>query len=192
MQAQIYTMAIQLFNTGIQIINIANQIPDNPGMDIMNLKKQIQNIGFQIQNLGNQINVNNINNNMMMKMNYNMGIQNNNMMMSNINQNEDEDEEWLEGFKIGVEEASEKNNKIPKKNLLFTTTIGSSRNLLLDYWTTVGDSLRKYLLEINRPELINTDKISFFFNAKKLRFDDETKIEIKFQSAISPRIVVNI
>ena len=191
-QAQIFIMAIQLFNTGIQMVNFGNQMTGYFGMDIINIKSQIQNIGFQIQNLGNQINMNNINNNMMMNMN-NVGIQNNNMLRFDNIQNEDQ--EWLEGFKMGVEEVKEKDkSEEPKKKIVctFITTLGVKRTLTFNYGTTIDSILKKYLLEINKPELINTDKVSFMFNAWKLNFGDNTPIETKFPNIFIPRIVVNI
>ena len=189
-QAQIFIMAIQLFNTGIQMVNFGNQMTGYFGIDIINIKSQIQNIGFQIQNLGNQINMNNINNNMMMNMN-NVGIQNNNMLRFDNIQNEEE--EWLEGFKMGVEVVYEKDkSEGPKKNIFFTTSNGNRINLTFNYGTTIDSILKKYLLEINKPELINnTDKVSFLFNATKLNFGDNTPIEKKFLNTDYPKIVVN-
>ena len=106
---------------------------------------------------------------------------------------QNEDQEWLEGFKMGVKEVKEKDkSEGPKKNILFTTTAGGHRNLIFNYGTTIDSILKKYLLEINKPELINTDKVSFMFNAWKLNFGDNTPIETKFPNIFIPRIVVNI
>ena len=106
---------------------------------------------------------------------------------------QNEDQEWLEGFKMGVKEVKEKDkSEGPKKNILFTTTAGGHRNLIFNYGTTIDSILKKYLLEINKAELINTDKVIFMFNANKLHFGDNTPIETKFPNTIIPKIVVNI
>ena len=61
-----------------------------------------------------------------------------------------EDDEWLKGFKMGVEEinnpgdASDQdlNSPGPKINLIFTTTLGTKRNVILNYGKTINDALR--------------------------------------------------
>ena len=183
-QSPIFNLAIQIFNMGIQMVNIATQIP-NIGMDIINYKIQIQNIGCQIQNLGNQMN--NINNMMPMNMN-NMGMME--IPNNNINNNDDN---WMKGFKMGVEELNENINYKPKKNILFRPSNGiNARAITFDYGTPVCDTLKKYLNEINKPEFINTDnRIVFLYNAKKIRFDDKTKIEDFFTCGPNPSILVN-
>ena len=183
-QNSLFNMAIQIFNIGIQMVNIGTQIP-NIGMDMFNYKIQIQNIGSQIQNLGNQMNMNNINNPMMMMMmpmNFNM----NNMKIGG------NEEDWMKGYKLAMEEEP-KNKKdiIEKKIIIFKTTYGTKIQLCVDYGTTVGDVLIKYLLKINRPELINSSAISFLYNARKIQFGDKTKIEDFFGCNEYPNIVVN-
>ena len=189
-QSSIFNLAIQIFNMGIQMVNIATQIP-NIGMDIINYKIQIQNIGCQIQNLGNQMN--NINNMMPMNMN-NMGmmeIPNNNMIFNNINNNNDD---LMIGFKMNDENLKEYNsiNNKPKMSILFQTTRGWVKSIIVDYGTPVCDTLKKYLIEINKPEFINADdRIAFIFNAKKIRFDDKTKIEDFFGLCANTKVIVN-
>ena len=184
-QTPIFSMAIQIFNMGIQMVNIGTQIP-SIGMDIINYKTQIQNIGCQIQNLGNQMN--NINN--MMPMNFNM----NNMGMMGIqnNINNIEDDDFIKGFKMGVDNQFESINNKPKMNVSFTTTLGNRRNMTFDYGTSVGEILKKYLMEVGKPEYINNyNKVSFLYNAGKLDFDNKMKIEDFFGFNLNPKVIVN-
>ena len=201
-QSSIFNLSLQIFNMGIQMVSVGTQI-QNIGKAINIYKTQIQNIGLQIQNLGNKINDDINNNNIMMQNYLNM---NNNMI---INQNDDDD--WMKGFQMGVEEANNINDNIinddedwmqrfkmgvkvdnnPKMNFIFTTTSGNKKLLSIPFGTTVGDVLKKYLIEINRPELINKDGIIFSYNANKITFDNKTKIGDYFKSNLCPKIVVN-
>ena len=193
--SNVYNMAIQIFYIGINMFNIGTQMP-NMGTDAFNYALQIENIGIQIQNIGNQIkNMNNMNN-----MNNNNIIPNNNIMMSNqmlglnlmgMNNN---DEEWLKGFKMGVEEANEEEeyDSSPKINILFKTTQGVTHTIVYKYGTTIDEVLKKYLYRINRPELINEKgKFCFLFNARQLKFGDKTKVEDFFKGISNPNVVVN-
>ena len=203
-QSSIFNLSLQIFNMGIQMVSVGTQI-QNIGKAINIYKTQIQNIGLQIQNLGNKINDNINNNNIMMQNYLNM---NNNMI---INQNDDDD--WMKGFQMGVEEANNINDNIinddedwmqrfkmgvkvdnnPKMNFIFTTTSGNKKLLSIPFGTTVGDVLKKYLLEINRPELINNyGKITFVYNAGKIAFDDKNKNEDYFKFNMNPRIAVEL
>ena len=150
-QSPIFNMAIQILNMGIQMVNIGTQIP-SIGMDIFNYKNQIQNIGFQIQNLGNQMNNPN---NMMMPMNNNMlnmgMIGNPNILKFN---NFDNNNDGVKGFEKGMESKVNINYK-PKQNVIFQSNIGGGRKgMCFDYGITIGDALKKYLIDINEPEFI--------------------------------------
>ena len=109
------------------------------------------------------------------------------------------DEDWLEGFKMGVEEINnpttnsdpDLNAPGPKINVLFTTTIGTKRNIVLCHGTTIDQALKKYLNAVGKPDLVNSDKISFLFNAAKLEFGNQTKIENFFKNVMNPKVVVN-
>ena len=132
--------------------------------------------------------------------NQNMGLaggmpnyNNMNMMMNN------DDDEWLKGFKMGVDEINnvgnnydDSNSPGPKMNLIFTTTVGATRNLKFNYGTTVSQAIRRYLENVGKPELFGqNDKINFLYNANKINFNDNTPIENKFANIINPKIVVN-
>ena len=121
------------------------------------------------------------------------------MGMQNMNMAGNNDEDWLEGFKMGVEEINnpltnsdpDANSPGPKINVLFTTTIGTKRNIVLSHGTTIDQALKKYLNAVGKPDLVNSDKISFLFNAAKLEFGNNTKIENFFKNVMNPKVVVN-
>ena len=50
--------------------------------------------------------------------------------------------------------------------------------------------LKKYLLRIDHPELINSNKIYFLYNAVPMKFGDQTVLEKIFKYAQNQRIVV--
>ena len=63
-------------------------------------------------------------------------------------------------------------------------------HLFFDYGTTVNEMLKIYLIKIGRNELINNnEKVSFLFNTKKIKFTDNTPIEIFF-NLLCPKILV--
>jgi hypothetical protein len=200
---QIYNMAIQILNTGISMLNIANQI-SNMGNDAFNYGLQIENIGMQIQNIGNQIkymnNMNNMNNmcnenNMNNNMNFPnnmpnsmMGMGGMGMMMMNMNMNNDE--EWMKGFKMASEEI---NDEIKDEiKILFKTTQGIETNIFAKKGTTIDEIIKKYLNDVNKPELIKQENsLTFLFNAQRLKLGDKRKIENFFKNVSDPLIFVN-
>ena len=111
-----------------------------------------------------------------------------------------EDDEWMKGFKMGVEEVNnpggdndpDLNKPGPKLNVLFTTTIGTSRNIILNHSTTIDEALKKYLKLVGRPDLIGKEQdIGFLFNANKVSFGNNTPVEVFFRNVAVPKIVVN-
>ena len=109
-----------------------------------------------------------------------------------------QDEDWMEGFKMAQAEVDQPsvsdpdaNTPGPKINVLFTTTIGTKRNLVLSHGTTIDQALKKYLNAVGKPELVNSDKISFLFNAAKLEFGNKTTVENFFRNVMNPKVVVN-
>ena len=110
-----------------------------------------------------------------------------------------EDEEWMKGFKMGVEEVNnpggdndpDLNTPGPKLNVLFTTTVGTNKNIVLSQSTTIDQALKKYLKTIGKSELINSDKISFLFNATKLNYGDTRTVGEFFRNSTNPKVIVN-
>ena len=111
--------------------------------------------------------------------------------------NNQEDEEWMKGFKMGVQEVNNVANSVdnqpgPKINVVFNTTQGTTHNLIFPYGTTMSEAIEKYLQRVGRPDLIgNTDKICFLVNAQKIKYNDKTPIEQYFRNNANPKIVVN-
>ena len=134
-------------------------------------------------------------------MGMNMGFGMPNMMQGNqfMNMNNEGDEEWMKGFKMGVEEVNstgqdeDTNQPGPKLNVIFKTTQGTAHTMVYTYGTTVEKALEKYLKRVGRPDLIgdNTNKICFLYNATQLRFGDKTKVEAFFKNVNNPKVVVN-
>ena len=64
------------------------------------------------------------------------------------------------------------------------------KNVLLKYGTTIDQAFKKYLNLVDKPELINDNRIIFLYNAIKLNFGDHRKVWNYFQ-LMNPIIVVN-
>ena len=134
--------------------------------------------------------------NNMYGMNMGMGMPNNMMFMNMMGGNDDE---WMKGFKMGVDEVkgnSEPNFSGGKINVIFNTTQGVSHAMAFDFGTTIDQALKKYLDRVGKSELLNdlantSAKICFLFNAQQLKFGDNRKIENFFQNNLNPKIIVN-
>ena len=126
-----------------------------------------------------------------------MGMNNNMMLMNMMGGGNDED--WLKGFKMGVDEVkvnNEPNFCGGKINVIFKTTQGVSHAMAFDFGTTIDQALRKYLGRVGKSELLDdlentSNKICFLFNAQQLKFGDNRKIENFFQNNLNPKIIVN-
>ena len=92
-----------------------------------------------------------------------------------------------------TENEDEENNNINKYNIIFVSTQGVSYNIYYNYGTTIDEVLKAYLNEAETPELIDdrTNRITYLYNATRLRFGDQTTIETFFRNSINPRIIVN-
>ena len=51
--------------------------------------------------------------------------------------------------------------------------------------------LKKYLVRIDHPESINSNKIYFLYNAVPMKFGDQTVLEKIFKGTQNPTIVAN-
>lgn len=105
------------------------------------------------------------------------------------------DDEFLVGFKIGVEEiVNECSSGIPKINLFFNFPCTKTLTLILNYGTTVSQAIQIFLFKMKIPVLINELKkgqIILLFNSIMLDFNDNTPIEKFFRNRSHPRIFVN-
>ena len=81
-----------------------------------------------------------------------------------------DNEDWKAGFELAMNESqpssvSEDNTPGPKMNVVFTTTTGTKRNLVLAESCSIDQALRKYLVVVGHSELYNqTEKIGFIYN----------------------------
>ena len=86
------------------------------------------------------------------------------------------------------------NNKIisGKFNVIFKAENGTTNTSICNYGATIDKILKKYLLKIDHPELINSNKISFSFcgDARQLKFGDQTVGEEFFNNSANPTILV--
>ena len=80
-----------------------------------------------------------------------------------------------------------------KINVIFKTTMGVVTNVLIDYGKTMSDLFKVYLKKVDKIELYNTkNTIYFLFNANKVSFTEQAKVEDFFKiSPTHPTIVVN-
>ena len=74
---------------------------------------------------------------------------------------------------------SNNNNQNTRINLCFSTIQGSRIMMKINPNDTVEEVLRKYLLRVNLPELINNcqGKLTFILSAQSLKFGDKRKIK---------------
>ena len=105
---------------------------------------------------------------------------------------------WTSMYNIGQTNNNNINNNSQgsqmgnKKNVVFKTTMGIITNVLIDYGKTMTELLKVYLTRVDKMELFNTkNTIAFLFNAKKIDWLDDTKVEIFFRFTPQPTIVVN-
>ena len=117
--------------------------------------------------------------------NFNNNIQIPNMMNDN--------EEWLKGFQMQVNDNNDEEelNPEPKISVIFKTTRGNINSIIVNYGTTINDTLGKYLKRVGRPDLIGTHELCFLFNARQLKFGDKTNVESFFKFVQNPKVVVN-
>ena len=82
----------------------------------------------------------------------------------------------------------------PKRVVTFKTTGGAKHEIEIfnDYETT-SSLLKRYLKTVNRPDLIEdkSNKIIFIYNARKIQFGDNIKLNELFKDDFEPIIVVN-
>ena len=78
-----------------------------------------------------------------------------------------------------------------KMNVVFKTTAGTIKNIQADFGTTIGQLIILYLKRMDRENLIGNEKdICFWYDAAKLKYDDNRKIEQVFKF-VNPSVMVN-
>ena len=61
--------------------------------------------------------------------------------------------------------------------MIFKNTRGDCHSLVVNYGVTIDELLKEYLKRIGRPDLIGDNRISYIWNASKLKFGDKTTVE---------------
>ena len=119
-------------------------------------------------------------------------------MMGGMNNNIFNNEDWKKGFQLAMDEVNpttvteEDDIPGPKMNVVFTTTIGTKKNIVLSENTPVKKALEKYLKIVGHSELYgHPEKIGFLYNARKVEFTETKTIKDFFSGSINPKIIVN-
>ena len=164
----------------------------------MNNNNMMGNMMPNFQNFNNfNNNGNNFNNNFMMNNGMNMNfIQNMNMNMQGVNISEAQN--WQGIYTPQVQNQNmqqmpnEEENTTPGKvNVILTTTRGIKVNMKIDFGKRVCDLIKLYFKLINREDLLNNpQELCFIYNAKKMKFNDQTPVQIFFGSSFA-RITIN-
>ena len=78
-----------------------------------------------------------------------------------------------------------------KMNVVFKTTNGNIKNVQIDIGKTIGELIILYLKRMDRENLIGNERdICFLYDAAKLKYDDNRKIEQAFKFG-NPSVMVN-
>ena len=87
-----------------------------------------------------------------------------------------------------IEDKINNNIQVPKINITFDekTDPPSSKNIIINYGTTVDQVLKEYLVLIKKQKLIGLqNKIQFIYNGRQLLFGDKTPIEKFFKRKLN-------
>jgi len=79
------------------------------------------------------------------------------------------------------------------KTINFKTTLGNKTTLEIDKNNSIDELLKKYLDKINKSDIINNpdESLYFTYNAEKLEFGDQRKIEEVFTTNNNPTVLVS-
>ena len=171
---EIYNVDENMGNMNNINISFNNSYINNPNM--LNNSFNQNNMNINNNFMPNMMNNNNFNPNISMNNNY-LPIQN---MINNINENKEAN------LKNGVGENNYYNDydhSEPKINVYFKTRSGHITTLIINYKKTIDQLLKKYLERIGRSELIGDigRRVTFIYNARQLRFGDNTPVEQYFK-----------
>ena len=142
------------------------------------MKKENECLSSLLNIKKNELNQQNMmNNNIMPNMMNNNIIQN---MMNNPNENNN----WIGFNQMNIGEPIINKDPIQKVNVIFTDQRGYKNNISVDFGTTINELLEKYVKIISRPDLIGENsRIVFTYNAKRIGFGDQTKVESLYLSS---------
>ena len=147
---------------------------------------KINNIVFEMNNIINKLDShsNSLENNFMDQMNDLLKRINNMNYSSKLKASYDD---------INKLNNDQSNNLNPVKNIIFKTTLGSKTTIEINTNNTIDELLKQYLFKINRSDLINNTEESLYFtyNAEKLEFGDQRKINEIFSGNPNPTVLVS-
>ena len=179
----------QFDNIGKQILNMNNQnISTNIidlGMNIINNGIQMLFMGIQIPDItrNNFFILNQINDVIAKIQNISMKITNMNYEMPMIN---------MGGLNFNNNFLNNNKEEKPMINVAFNYQ-GIKINTRCYFGTTIDEMLKKYLIKINLPRLINNNDDFFFeYNAEYLEFGDNRKIEDVFKASPDSLVIREI
>ena len=143
---------------------------------------KINNIVFEMNNIMNKLNnkTNSLENDFMEQMNDLL------KRINNMNYNTK--------LKVSYDDLNDQSNTTNSlKNIIFKTTLGSKTTLEINSTSTIDELLKQYLYKINRSDLINNteESLYFTFNAEKLEFGDNRKIDEVFTANPNPTVLVS-
>jgi len=80
--------------------------------------------------------------------------------------------------------------------IVFKDTRGSRTNIFVNPEHSIGTAIKKYLVRIDRAELISSlsegnNKLAFLFNGKLIKINDKTKVKDFFIDSNNASILVN-
>ena len=115
-----------------------------------------------------------------------------NMNMNNQKLNIGGNEKWVQGYLTN----NNRNNQIQdlgnKINCMFITSTGKTFTILIDYGKTINELIKIFFLRVENPDLINKrQEICFLYNATRIDFECQQKVENYFKNASNVRIMVN-
>ena len=147
---------------------------------------KINNIVFEMNNIINKLNnkSNSVENNFIDQMNDLL------KRINNMNYNAKLRASFDDINKINLEKSSQIETL---KTIIFKTTLGSKTTIEINTTNTIDELLKQYLYKINRSDLINNTEESLYFtyNAEKLEFGDNRKIDEIFSSNPNPTVLVS-
>ena len=95
-------------------------------------------------------------------------------------------------MKKNMNEKNQQPSSNDKVNVVFKTTQGLKINILVNFGTSISDTILLFLKRVGKPELFNPNSgIYFICNAEKVNIYDQTKIENTFAHQFNPVIIVN-
>ena len=138
---------------------------------------------------------NNANNINLQNMGFGMGIFDASNMQNNMNvpgMNMGGNQNWMQGYNTVNNGPKPSNNSPNKINVVFNTTTGKTLTILIDHGKTVNDLIKIYFMRVEQPDLINREgEICFVYNASKIEFNNQQKVEDFFRFNSNPSILVN-